>query len=109
MYAIIEQGGKQYRVTEGDVINIELTDIPEKAKGIDFDKVLFVNDGKETKIGRPYLAGAKVTAKFADSPDDAVIKGPKLYPMQFRRRKNTRKRIGHRQKYLKVTIDKIKA
>ena len=109
MYAIIEQGGKQYKVTEGDVIHIELADIPEKAKGVDFDKVLFVSDGRETKIGRPYLSGAKVTAKFAGTPDDAVIKGPKLYPMQFRRRKNTRRRIGHRQKYLKVTIEKIKA
>jgi large subunit ribosomal protein L21 len=109
MYAIIEQGGKQYKITEGDVINIELTDIPENAKSVDLDKVLFVSDGKKTKVGRPYLPGAKVVAKFADSPDEAIVKGPKLYPMSFRRRKNSRRRMGHRQKYLQVTVEKIKA
>ena len=109
MYAIIEQGGKQYKVAEGDVINVELTDVPDKAKSVDFDKVLFVSDGKETKIGKPYLDGAKVTANLAGGPDEAVVKGPKLHPMQFRRRKNSRKRTGHRQKYLQVTIEKIKA
>jgi large subunit ribosomal protein L21 len=109
MYAIIEQGGKQYKLTEGDVVDIELTDVPQNAKSIDLDKVLFVSDGKKAKIGRPYLPGAKVVAKFAGSPDDAVVKGPKLYPMRFRRRKNSRRRIGHRQKYLQVIIEKIKA
>jgi large subunit ribosomal protein L21 len=109
VYAIIEQGGKQYKVAEGDVIDIELMDVPEGAKKVDLDKVLLVSDGKEAKIGRPYLSGAKVVAKFTDGPGDAVVKGPKLYPMHFRRRKNSRKRIGHRQKYLQVVIDKIKA
>jgi len=107
VYAIIEQGGKQYKLTEGDVINIELTDVPEDAESIDLDKVLFVSDGRETKIGRPYLPGAKVVAKLAGGPDSAIAKGPKLYPMQFRRRKNSRKRIGHRQKYLQVIVEKI--
>lgn len=105
MYAIIEQGGKQYKVAEGDVINIELTDVPADAKSIDLEKVLFVSDGREAKIGRPYLPGAKVVAKFAGPL--GVVKGPKLYPMHFRRRKNSRKRIGHRQKYLQVIIEKI--
>jgi len=109
VYAIIEQGGKQYKLAEGDVINIELMDVPEDAKSIDLDKVLFVSDGREVKIGRPYLPGAKVVAKFADGTDNAVVKGPKLYPMHFRRRKNSRKRIGHRQKYLQVVIEKIEA
>ncbi len=109
MYAIIEQGGKQYKVAEGDVINIELMDVPEKAKSIDLDKVLFVSDGGKTKIGRPYLSGAKVVAKFADGPAGAITKGPKLYPMNFRKRKNSSRRIGHRQKYLQVIIEKIEA
>ena len=109
MYAIIEQGGKQYKVAEGDVIDIELIDVPENAKKVDLDKVLFVSDGKKAKIGQPYLSGAKVVAKFADGLDEALVKGPKLYPMHFRRRKNSRKRIGHRQKYLQVIIEKIKA
>jgi large subunit ribosomal protein L21 len=109
MYAIIEQGSKQYKVTQGDVITIELTDVSEKAETIEMDKVLFVNDGEKVKIGTPYIDGAKVVASFEKTAADAVIKGKKLYPMHFRKRKNSKRRIGHRQKYLQVTIDKIKA
>ena len=109
MYAVIEQGGKQYKVSQGDVINIELTDVAADAKTIELDKVLFVSDGKEVKVGTPYLDGAKVVASFKISAEDAVVKGPKLYPMHFRRRKNSSRRIGHRQKYLQVMIDSIEA
>jgi len=109
MYAVIEQGGKQYKVTDGDCLNIELTEVPVDAQTIEMDKVLFVNDGKKVKVGTPYLEGAKVIASFKTTADDAVVKGPKLYPMHFRRRKNSRRRIGHRQKYLQVIIDKIEA
>lgn len=109
MYAIIEQGGKQYKVSQGDVINIELMEVPEDAKTIELNKVLFVSDGKKVQVGTPYLDGAKVVASFKVSADDAVVKGPKLYPMHFRRRKNSSRRIGHRQKYLQVVIDSIEA
>jgi large subunit ribosomal protein L21 len=109
MYAVIEQGGKQYKLAEGDCINIELTDVSPDAETIKLDKVLFVSDGEKTKIGTPFLKGAKVVASFKTSAEDAVIKGEKLYPMHFRRRKNTRRRIGHRQKFLQVAIDKIQA
>ena len=109
MYAIIEQGGKQYRVSQGDVINIELMEVPENANTIELDKVLFVSDGKKVQVGTPYLDGAKVMASFKVSADDAVVKGPKLYPMHFRRRKNSSRKIGHRQKYLQVVIDSIEA
>jgi len=109
MYAVIEQGGKQYKVAEGDCINIELTDVSPDAGTIELDKVLFVCDGEKVKIGTPFLKGAKVVASFKTTAGDAVVKGKKLYPMHFRRRKNTRRRIGHRQKYLQVTIDKIQA
>ena len=109
MYAVIEQGGKQYKVTEGDILNIELTEIDDDARTIDLDKVLFVSDGTTSKIGSPYLPGAKVVASFKTVADESVIKGKKLYPMYFRRRKDSRKRIGHRQKYMVVTIDKIVA
>ena len=113
MYAIIEQGGKQYKIAEGDCLSIELTKTDPDAKTIELDKVLFVNDGKKTKIGTPYLEGAKVIASFGSATgnttaQDAVVKGDKLYPTHFRRRKSSMKRIGHRQKYLQVTIDKIK-
>ena len=109
MYAVIEQGSKQYKVAKGDVINIELTDVPADAKTIELDKVLFVSDGKKVQVGTPYLDGAKVIASFKVSPEDAVVKGQKLYPSHFRRRKNSKTRIGHRQKYLQVVIEKIEA
>ena len=109
MYAVIEQGGKQYKVTDGDCIEIELTEVDAEATNIEFDKVLFVSDGEDIKIGTPYLDGAKVIASFKTTAEDAVVKGQKVYPMQFRRRKDSRRRIGHRQKHLLVTIDKIEA
>ena len=109
MYAIIEQGGKQYKVAEGDNLNIELTDVPADAGTIEMDKVLLVSDGEKVKIGTPYLKDAKVIASFETTAEEAVVKGQKLYPMHFRRRKNSKKSIGHRQKYLQVRIDKIKS
>jgi large subunit ribosomal protein L21 len=107
MYAVIEQGSKQYKVAEGDCLNIDLTDVSPDAKTIELDKVLLVSDGKKTKVGTPFLKGAKVIASFKTTAEEAVVKGKKLYPMHFRRRKNSKKRIGHRQKYLEVIVDKI--
>jgi len=109
MYAVIEQGSKQYKVAEGDCLNIELTDISPDAETIELDKVLLVSDGEKVKIGTPFLEGAKVIASFKTTAEDAVVKGKKLYPTHFRRRKNSKRRIGHRQKYLQVVIDKIEA
>jgi large subunit ribosomal protein L21 len=109
MYAVIEQGSKQYKVAEGDCLNIDLTEVSPDAKKIELDKVLLINDGKEVKVGTPFLEGAKVIASFKSTAEEAVIKAKKLYPMHLRRRKNSKKRIGHRQKYLQVVIDKIKA
>ncbi len=109
MYAVIEQGGKQYRVAQGDSVNIELTDVDADAKTIELNKVLMVSDGEDVKIGTPYLDGAKVVASFKTTAEEGVFKGPKLYPTHFRRRKNSQRRIGHRQKYLQVVVDKIEA
>lgn len=110
MYAVIEQGGKQYKVCQGDTIDIELTEVPADATTIELDKVLFISDGKDIKVGSPYLDGAKVIASLSKtSPEDSVVKGPKLYPTHFRKRKNSQRRIGHRQKYLQVIIDTIEA
>ncbi len=108
MYAVIEQGSKQYKVTEGDCLNIDLMDISPNAKTIELDKVLLINDGEKVKIGNPFLKGAKVTASFKTTAQDAVVKGEKLYPTHLRKRKNSKRRIGHRQKYLQVVIEKIK-
>lgn len=109
MFAIVETGSKQYKVSQGDVINIELAEVSPDSEAIMLDKVLFVSDGSTVKIGTPYIDGAKIVAKFETTAQDGVVKGQKLYPMTFRRRKNSKKRIGHRQKYLQVTIDKIEA
>ena len=86
-----------------------MTDVAPDAKTIELDKVLFVSDGENVKVGTPYLEGARVIASFKTNAEDAVIKGKKLYPTHLRRRKNSRRRVGHRQKYLQVTIDKIEA
>lgn len=107
MYAVIEQGGKQYKISQGDVINIELAEVAADAKTIELDKVLFVSDGEKVQVGTPYLDGAKVVASFKVTAEDAVVSGPKLNPTYLRRRKNSSKRIGHRQKYLQVIIDSI--
>jgi large subunit ribosomal protein L21 len=107
MYAVIEQGGKQYKVAQGDSVNIELTDIGADATSIDLDKVLMVSDGTDIKVGTPYLEGAKVVASFKSTAEEGLVKGPKLYPTHFRRRKNSQRRIGHRQKYLQVVVDSI--
>jgi len=109
MYAVIEQGGKQYKVAAGDVIDIELTEVAPDAKTIELDKVLFVSDGQTVRVGAPYLDGAKVIASFKVSGEASVVKGPKVYPTYLRRRKNSGKRIGHRQKYMQVMIDSIDA
>ena len=109
MYAVIEQGGKQYKVAQGDHLNIEQTDVSPNAEVLELGKVLFVSDGKKIKIGKPYLKGAKVVASFKTTAEESIVKGKKLYPMHFRRRKNSKRRIGHRQKYLQVVIDKIEA
>jgi large subunit ribosomal protein L21 len=109
MYAVIEQGGKQYKIAEGDCINIELTNVAPDAKTIELDKVLFINDDKKVKVGTPYVKGAKVVVSFKTTAEESVVKGKKLYPMHFRKRKGSRRRIGHRQKYLQVVVDKIHA
>lgn len=109
MYAVIEQGGKQYKIAEGDCINIELTDVAPNIKKMELDKVLLVNDDKKVTVGTPYVKDAKVVVSFNETAEQSVVKGKKLYPMHLRRRKNSKRRIGHRQKYLQVVVDKIKA
>jgi large subunit ribosomal protein L21 len=109
MYAVIEQGGKQEKVEEGDRIMIELVDAEPQAGTVVFDKVLFVSDGKKFRIGAPYVDAATVEASFETTAADSIVKGKKLYPTHLRRRKNSRKRTGHRQKYMEVTVTKIKS
>ena len=107
MYAVIEQGSKQYKVAEGDCMNIDLTNISPDAETIELDKVLLISDGENVTIGTPYIEGAKVVASFKTTAEEAVVKGKKLYPTHLRRRKNSKRRVGHRQKYLQIVVDKI--
>ncbi len=107
MYAIIEDSGQQFRVREGDELNVDLRDLAEDATEVEFDRVLLVSDDKDVKVGTPLVEGAKVVAKFQTTAEQGLIKGKKLYVTHFRRRKDSQRRIGHRQKYLRVTISKI--
>jgi large subunit ribosomal protein L21 len=102
MYAVIETGGKQYRVTEGQSIKVEKLSADEGSK-IDLDKVLLVANGDDIKIGAPYVDGGKVTATVK-----AHGKGKKVMIMKFRRRKHHQKVQGHRQQFTELEITGIK-
>ena len=101
MYAIIETGGKQYKVCEGDIVFIEKLDVNE-GDTVTFDRVKAVSVGTEFKVGAPTVEGAVVTAKVV-----ANGKGKKIYVMKYKSKKNEKKKIGHRQPYTKVQIESI--
>jgi len=101
MYAIIDEFGKQFKVTSGDTIDIDRQVSPDE-KTITFDRVLLVGGEGAPKVGTPVVAGATVTAEVV-----APVKGPKLEIVKYRRRKGYHKHIGHRQKYLRVRITAI--
>lgn len=103
MFAIIETGGKQYRVEKGDILDIERvagasSDEPE----IDFDRVLLVADGDDVQIGAPTVGGAVVKGNFLGD-----VRGPKITVFKFKRRKQYRRKRGHRQDLHRVRIDDI--
>ena len=102
MYAIIEDRGSQYHVREGDTLEIQLQDLPESADQIVFDRVLVAGEGENTRIGQPYLENARVTAAIRGE-----LKGQKITIIKKKRRKNYRRKQGHRQRYLRVQIEKI--
>ena len=101
MYAIIDDHGQQYTVREGDVIRIDLKDLTEKEQ-VTFDRVLMLRGDDETKVGTPTVAGASVTATVL-----GMIKDKKIVVRKFKRRKNYRRKQGHRQRYTEVRIDSI--
>ncbi len=103
MHAIIETGGKQYKVAEGDVVYIEKLGV-EEGESVTFDKVLAVLDGENNKFGAPTVEGASVTAKVAKNG-----KGKKIVVFKYKPKKNYRRKQGHRQPYTKVEITKINA
>ena len=103
MYAIIETGGKQYRVSEGDVINVELL-AADVDSTIEIDRVLAVGEGESIKVGSPVVEGAKVVLKVLEHG-----KGKKVIVFHYKPKKNIRKKNGHRQPFTKVQIEKILA
>ena len=100
MYAVIVSGGKQYKVSEGDVIRVEKLKVEEGAK-ITFDQVLLLNDGS-LKIGTPTVANAKVSGTVLQNG-----KGKKVIVYRYKRKSGYHKKNGHRQLFTEVKIDKI--
>jgi large subunit ribosomal protein L21 len=101
MYAVIKTGGKQYRVSTDDVLNIERLQ-GETSSTIEFADVLMVGSGDNVKVGTPTVAGAKVVAELVEQ-----TRGPKLIAFKKRRRKSSRRKKGHRQDLTKVRITEI--
>ncbi|MDI9496332.1 MAG: 50S ribosomal protein L21 [Bacillota bacterium] len=101
MYAIIETGGKQYRVQEGDVVRVEKLDIAA-GETIKFDKVLLIADDGNLKVGKPYVDGAVVEGTVENQG-----KAKKIIIFKYKPKKDYRKKQGHRQPYTQVKIEKI--
>jgi large subunit ribosomal protein L21 len=103
MYAIIETGGKQYRVAEGDLVTVEKLDA-DAGTSLDLPRVLMLADGDSVQVGKPYLDGAKVTAEVAQHG-----KHDKVRIIKFKRRKHHLKHQGHRQLFTQLKITGISA
>ncbi len=100
-YAVLETGGKQYRVTTGDTVEIELLDA-EAGHDVELETVLAVSDGKELKIGMPYVQGAKVTLTIVGHK-----RGKKVINFKKKRRKGYERKVGHRQELTVATVKAI--
>ena len=101
MYAVIETGGKQYKVSEGDVIYIEKLDVEAGAE-VSFDNVLLIGEGSDVKVGAPVVDGVSVTGKVIKND-----KAKKVVVYKYKPKKGYHKKQGHRQPYTKVEITKI--
>ncbi|MGH8529014.1 MAG: 50S ribosomal protein L21 [Nevskiales bacterium] len=102
MHAVIQTGGKQYRVAAGDVVRVELLEAEAGGK-VTFDEVLLLSDGNTIKVGQPFVKGAKVTAEVVRNG-----RGDKITIIKLRRRKNYRRKAGHRQEFTELKITDIK-
>ena len=103
MYAVFQSGGKQHRVSEGQTLRLEKLDV-ETGAVVEFDSVLLVANGDDIAVGVPFVAGSKVTAEVVTHG-----RGDKVKIVKFRRRKHSRKQMGHRQWFTEVRITGISA
>jgi len=101
-FSVIETGGKQYIVSVGDVIDVELLGDHAEGDTVTFEQVLLSDDGSAATVGTPYIAGAKVTATYLGE-----VKGKKLTIVRFKAKSNRSRKLGHRQHYARVEITKI--
>lgn len=101
MYAIIETGGKQYRVAEGAFLKVEKLEAG-KGEGVVFDRILLLSDGREVKVGNPYIDGCRVEGKVV-----AQGRARKIIVFKYKAKKNYRRKQGHRQPFSEVQIKKI--
>lgn len=101
MFAVLMTGGKQYKVSQGDVIQVEKLDL-EVGKTITLDKILMVGEGDQCKVGSPYVEGSQVTCEVTEQ-----LKGAKIIVFKKKRRKNYRRKNGHRQLYTRLKITDI--
>ncbi|MCR4315794.1 MAG: 50S ribosomal protein L21 [Planctomycetes bacterium] len=101
-FAVFSDRGRQYHVSKGDTINVDVSDDENAAEGgtLEFDKVLYLHDGEKIEVGTPYIKGAKVSGVL-----QSVERGPKVITVKYRRRKDSKQKIGHRDWHfvLKVT------
>ncbi len=103
MYAVIEDSGQQFRVCQGDVLDVDLRGEAEAGGEIEFDRVLLVSGDENVSVGTPLVEGAKVVGEILDEE----VKGPKVHTYHWRRRKDSRRKVGHRQRFVRVKIKDI--
>ncbi|MFQ5812371.1 MAG: 50S ribosomal protein L21 [Anaerolineae bacterium] len=101
MYAVVETGGKQYKVSAGEIVDVDKLPF-EVGEEVELDRVLLVADGDEVHVGQPTVEGAKVLATVTDH-----VKGPKIIIFKYRPRERYRRKKGHRQAYTRLTIDEV--
>ena len=100
-YAIVEDGGKQYKAVIGESIDVDKYPL-EVGEELDMDRVLLISDGENIKVGKPFIQGAKIQATVV-----AQVKGPKIIVFRYKPKERIRSKTGHRQKYTRVRVDAI--
>ena len=101
-FSVIETGGKQYIVSVGDVLEVELLEDKKEGDKVIFDQVLLSDNGKDVTVGTPYIKGAKVTATYLKEK-----KGPKITILRYKAKSNRNRKQGHRQHYAQVKIESL--